>query len=52
MNGRFLDLPKRESFLPFIDTGLVPGGMCAPSGDGPVVTDELAGALPRAHPNT
>ena len=50
MSGRFLDLPKRESLLPLIDTGLVPGGVCAPSGDGPVVTDQMAGALVRAYP--
>ena len=52
MSGRFLDLPKRESSLPFIDTGPVPGGVRAPSGDGPVVIDEMAGVLPRAYPNT
>ena len=51
MKGRFLDPPKRESSLPFIDTGPVPGGVCAPSGNGPVVMDEMAGALSRAHPN-
>jgi hypothetical protein len=50
MNGRFLDLPKRESSLPFIDTGPVPGGVSAPSGDGPVITDPMAGALVRAYP--
>jgi len=52
MSGRFLDLPKRESSLPSIDTDPVPGGVCAPSGDGPVVTDEVPGVLPRAYPNT
>jgi hypothetical protein len=50
MNGRFLDLPERESFLPFIDTGPDPGGVCSPSGDGPMVID-TAGARPPAHPN-
>jgi hypothetical protein len=52
MDGRFLDLPKRKSSLPFIDTGPVPGGVCAPSGDGLVVIDEVPGVLPRAYPNT
>jgi hypothetical protein len=50
MNGTNLDLPKRESSLPFIDTGPVPGGVRAPSGDGPVVID-TAGARPPAYPN-